>query len=157
PYGACPECEGFGRSIGIDLNLVVPDKSKTLNQGAISCWTGPKFSSYLRDLGVVAKKAQVRMDVPYALLSDEEKATIWEGFGKEFDGLKGFFRELETHTYKLHYRVILSRYRGYTTCAKCHGSRLRLAALHVKVAGLTIYDVVKKTITHARDFFETIA
>ena len=156
PYGACPECEGFGRSVGIDMNLVVPDKSKTLNQGAISCWTGPKFSSYLRDLSHVAKKANVRLDTPYALLNEDEKQTIWEGYGSEFDGLSGFFRELETHTYKLHYRVILSRYRGYTTCSKCHGSRLRPAALNVKVAGLTIFDVVKKTITHAREHFDTI-
>ncbi|MDP4230189.1 MAG: excinuclease ABC subunit UvrA [Bacteroidota bacterium] len=156
PYGACPECEGFGRSVGIDMNLVVPDKSKTLNQGAISCWTGPKFSSYLRDLEMVAKKAGVRMDVPYAILTDKEKEIIWEGFGKDFDGLSGFFRELETHTYKLHYRVILSRYRGYTTCSKCHGSRLRPAALNVKVVGLTIFDVVKKTITHAREHFDSL-
>jgi excinuclease ABC subunit A len=156
PFGACPECEGFGRSVGIDMNLVVPDKSKTLNQGAISCWTGPKFSSYLRDLSNIAKKAEVRMDVPYALLTDEEKQTIWEGYDKVFDGLSGFFRELETHTYKLHYRVILSRYRGYTTCSKCHGSRLRPAALNVKVAGLTIHDVVKKTIVHSREHFDSI-
>jgi excinuclease ABC subunit A len=156
PVGACPECEGFGRSIGIDMNLVVPDKSKSLNQGAITCWTGPKFSSYLRDLTSVAKLASVRMDIPYALLTDEEKQTIWDGYGKEFDGLSGFFRELETHTYKLHYRVILSRYRGYTICSKCHGSRLRPSALNVKVAGLTIHDVVKKTIRHAKEHFETI-
>jgi excinuclease ABC subunit A len=157
PYGACPDCEGFGRAIGIDMDLVVPDKQKTLLQGAISCWNGQKFSSYLDDLKRIAAEAGVRMDVPYFQLTDEERTTIWEGWGRAFDGLKGFFRELETHTYKMHYRVILSRYRGYTSCPKCHGSRLRPAALNVKIKNKTIYDIVKLTITEARRFFDTLA
>lgn len=156
PFGACPECEGFGRSVGIDMNLVIPNKSLTLNQGAIACWTGPKFSSYQRELASIAKRADLRMDVPYAILTDEEKQIIWDGYGKEFKGLSDFFRELETKTYKVHYRVLLSRYRGYTTCSKCHGSRLRQSAMNVKVAGLTIFDIVKNTIKHAREHFDTI-
>jgi len=140
PFGACPECEGFGRSVGIDMNLVVPDKQKTIKQGAISCWTGPKFGSYLDDLKSVATDAHVRLDVPFAQLTEDERQTIWEGWGKQFDGLKGFFRELETHTYKLHYRVILSRYRGYTICQKCHGSRLRPATQNVRGHGKTSHD-----------------
>ncbi len=156
PFGACPECEGFGRSIGIDMDLVVPDKTKTLKQGAIACWTGQKFSSYQRELVTIAPKADIRLSTPYAQLTDEEKHVIWNGYGKEFDGLKGFFRELETHTYKLHYRVILSRYRGYTTCEKCHGSRLRPAAHNVKVHGKSIHDVVRMTIEEAHTYFDSL-
>ncbi|HYM20372.1 MAG TPA: excinuclease ABC subunit UvrA [Candidatus Kapabacteria bacterium] len=156
PFGACPECEGFGRAIGIDMNLVVPDRSKTLRQGAIACWTGSKFSSFLHDLERIAKEAGVRMDVPYATLTDEEQKTVWEGFSPGYKGLSGFFHELETQTYKLHYRVILSRYRGYTTCPACHGSRLRPAALNVKVANNTIFDVVKMTISEAREHFNKL-
>jgi excinuclease ABC subunit A len=156
PYGACPECEGFGRAIGIDMDLVVPDKQKNLKQGAITCWNGAKFSSYLDDLRLIAKEADIRLDVPYAMLTDREKEVLWEGWGRQFDGLKGFFRELETHTYKLHYRVILSRFRGYTTCAKCHGSRLRPAALNVKVHEKTIHDIVRMTIEHAHVFFDEL-
>lgn len=157
PFGACPECEGFGRSVGIDMNLVVPDKQKSIKTGAISCWTGPKFGSYLDDLKSIANDANVRLDVPYAQLTEDERQTIWEGWGKQFDGLKGFFRELETHTYKLHYRVILSRYRGYTICQKCHGSRLRPATQNVKVHGKTIHDVVKMTIAKAKQFFDELS
>ncbi len=156
PFGACPECEGFGRAVGVDMNLVVPDKQKTLREGAIACWTGQKFGSYLHDLIAVAKEAEVRLDVPWALLTEHERETIWEGYGRTFDGLKGFIRELETHTYKMHYRVILSRYRGYTVCTKCHGSRLRPAALYVKVHGLTMFDIVKMTITKAREHFDAL-
>ncbi|HET9135266.1 MAG TPA: excinuclease ABC subunit UvrA [Candidatus Kapabacteria bacterium] len=156
PYGACPECEGFGRAMGIDMNLVVPDKSKSLRQGAVACWTGAKFSSYLHDLEKVAKKAGVRMDIPYATLTEKEQKIVWDGYGEGFKGLGAFFHDLETQTYKLHYRVILSRYRGYTTCPVCHGSRLRPAALNVKVVGKTIFDVVKMTIRQARDHFDSI-
>jgi excinuclease ABC subunit A len=157
PYGACQECEGFGRSIGIDMDLVVPDKSKTIKQGAIACWTGQKFSSYQRELLSIAPKTEIRVNVPYAHLTEEEKQIIWEGYGKEYDGLKGFFRELETHTYKLHYRVILSRYRGYTTCSKCHGSRLRPAAHNIKVHEKTIHEVVRMTIEEAHTYFDSLA
>ncbi len=156
PFGACPECEGFGRAVGIDMNLVVPDRSKSLRQGAVTCWTGAKFSSYLHDLERVSKQAGVRMDVPYATLSEEEQKTVWDGYGAVFKGLSGFFHDLETQTYKLHYRVILSRYRGYTTCPSCHGSRLRPAALTVKVAGKNIFEVVRQTIKNVRQHFEQI-
>ncbi|MBS1902632.1 MAG: excinuclease ABC subunit UvrA [Bacteroidetes bacterium] len=156
PFGACPECEGFGRAVGIDMNLVVPDKSKSLRQGAVACWNGSKFSSFLHDLERVAKAAGVRMDVPYATLTEDEQKTIWEGYSPGFKGLSGFFRELETNTYKLHYRVILSRFRGYTTCPACHGARVRPAALNVRVAGKNIFDVVQMTIRQARTHFETL-
>ncbi len=156
PYGACPECEGFGRAVGIDMNLVVPDRSKSLRQGAVACWTGTKFSSYLHDLERIATQANVRMDLPYATLTEKERKIVWDGFSPGFKGLSGFFHDLETQTYKLHFRVILSRYRGYTTCPVCHGSRLRPAALNVKVVGKTIFDIVKMTIREAREHFDTI-
>ncbi len=155
PYGACPECQGFGRAMGIDPELVVPDASRSIRQGAIVCWNGPKFSEYTRDLLAVARQADLDVDIPYSSLTEREKKIVWKGFGS-FHGVKGFFEELERQTYKLHYRVMLSRFRGYTTCPKCNGSRLRPAAMNVRVAGKTIHDVVRMQIGEAREFFETI-
>jgi len=152
PYGACPECQGFGRAIGIDQDLVTPDKSRTIRGGAIVCWNGPKFSDHLRELLAIAREADVSVDVPYGSLTERERKIVWEGFGR-FAGVEGFFQELEKQTYKLHYRVMLSRFRGYTTCPKCHGSRLRPAAMNVRVAGKTMHDIVRMTIEEARVFF----
>jgi excinuclease ABC subunit A len=153
PFGACPECQGFGRAIGIDMDLVIPDKGKSIRVGAIVCWTSQKFSEHWRSLMKIAKEAKINVDEPYASLSDREKAVIQEGFGKEFIGIDKFFRELEEQTYKLHYRVLLSRYRGYTVCPRCHGSRLRPAAMNVKITDKTIHNIVRMTIEQARDFF----
>ncbi len=155
PYGACPECQGFGRAMGIDPELVIPDPSRSLRGGAIACWNGAKFSDNLSSLLEVARALSIRLDVPYASLSDHDKKIVWGGHGK-YDGINGFFKELEKKTYKLHYRVILSRFRGYTTCPKCDGSRLRPAARNVRVAGKTIHDIVRMTIAEARQFFESI-
>jgi excinuclease ABC subunit A len=155
PYGACPECQGFGRAMGIDPDLVIPDPSRSLRGGAVVCWNGAKFSDYLGDLLSIAKEAKISMEMPYASLMDRERKIVWEGQGK-FIGINGFFAELEKKTYKLHYRVILSRFRGYTTCPKCHGSRLRPAAMNVRVAGKTMHDIVQMTIADARQFFETL-
>jgi len=152
PYGACPECQGFGRAMGIDPDLVVPDSSRSLRQGAVVCWNGAKFSEYLRDLLLIAREADIDIDLPYASLTEREKKLVWNGY-KSFAGIKGFFEELEKKTYKLHYRVILSRFRGYTTCPKCNGSRLRPAAMNIRVAGKTIHDIVRMTIDEAREFF----
>jgi excinuclease ABC subunit A len=154
PFGACPECQGFGRAMGIDPELVVPDRTKTLRNGAIICWTSPKFSEHWRALIRIAKEAKVNLDLPYHELTDREQKLVWTGYGESFIGIDGFFRELEEQTYKLHYRVLLSRYRGYTTCPRCHGSRLRPAALNVRFQQLTIHDIVKMTIADARIFFE---
>jgi excinuclease ABC subunit A len=155
PFGACPECQGFGRAVGIDLDLVVPDKSKSIRGGAIMCWTSPKFSENWRDLMKIAKEAKIDMDRPWTALSDREKKIIKEGYG-DFIGIDGFFRQIEEKTYKLHYRVLLARYRGYTTCPKCNGSRLRPAALNVRVDDKTIHDVVRMTIQIARAEYESI-
>lgn len=155
PFGACPECQGFGRAVGIDLDLVVPDKSKSIRAGAIMCWTSPKFSENWRDLMKVAKEAKIDIDKPWTALTEREKTVIREGHGG-YIGIDGFFREIEEKTYKLHYRVLLARYRGYTTCPKCHGSRLRPAALNVRVHERTIFDVVRMTIAFARSSFDAI-
>ncbi|HEY3873902.1 MAG TPA: excinuclease ABC subunit UvrA, partial [Candidatus Kapabacteria bacterium] len=161
PFGACPECQGFGRAMGIDPDLVIPDPSRSLRSGAIICWTTERFSSYWNDLLFHAREQNINVDVPYQSLSEREKMLIWKGFGN-YIGIDGFFKELEKKTYKLHYRVLLSRYRGYTTCPKCQGSRLRPAAMNVRVGSLgsdhgnTIHDIVRMTIAEARAFFESL-
>jgi excinuclease ABC subunit A len=156
PYGACPECQGFGRAVGIDMDLVVPDKGKTLREGAIQPWTTPKFKEHLRALVRVSQSAGIRLDIPYRDLSSEEVKMIHDGY-QEFDGLKGFFRMVERKTYKIYYRVLLSRYRGYTTCQGCRGGRLRSEALQVKVDGKNIADISRMTISGARAFFLSLA
>jgi excinuclease ABC subunit A len=156
PFGACPECQGFGRAVGIDMDLVVPDKSKSIRTGAISPWTSQKFGEHWRALMAIAKEAGIDVSKPFGALSEAEKRIVQEGYEHKFVGINGFFKELEEHTYKLQYRVLLSRYRGYTTCPKCHGSRLRPAALNVRVAGRTIHDAVRMTIREARTFLQTL-
>jgi excinuclease ABC subunit A len=155
PVGACPECQGFGRAIGIDMDLVVPDPSKTLRQGAVVPWTFPRWREYYLDLIKAAPKNGLPLDVPWRDLSPAHKALIQEG-GQGFDGLGAFFRYLEKRSYKLHYRVFMSRFRGYTTCPACAGSRLRKEALYLHVGGKTIHDVVRMTIDDAKVFFESL-
>ncbi|MBM2839538.1 MAG: excinuclease subunit [Bacteroidetes bacterium] len=156
PFGACPECQGFGRAVGIDMNLVVPDKNKTLREGAIQPWATPKFLENLRNLVRIAQKAGVRLDVPFAQLGPEELDVVMRGF-QTFDGIDGFFKKVEKKAYKIYYRVLLSRYRGFTICLACKGSRLRKEALSVKIDGKSIADVVRMTIASADDFFKTVA
>jgi len=153
PFGACPECQGFGRAVGIDMDLVVPDKERSLRQGAIQPWTTPKFKEHLRSLVRSAPSAGVRLDVPYRLLTEAERRVLIDGYG-DFIGLTPFFRMVERKSYKIYYRVLLSRYRGYTTCPGCGGARLRSEALQVKIAGLTIVDIVRMTLARARAFFD---
>jgi excinuclease ABC subunit A len=156
PYGACPECQGFGRAVGIDMNLVVPNDGKTIREGAIQPWTTPKFKEHLRALVRVAPSAGVRLDVPYRDLSVDEVRVIQDGYG-DFDGLTDFFRMVEKKTYKIYYRVLLSRYRGYTVCPSCKGGRLRSEALQVKVAEKNIAEIVALTISEARAFFASLS
>ncbi len=155
PVGACPACQGFGRSIGIDLNLVVPDPRKTIRQGAIQPWTFPRWREYLQDLLRIAPRAGVPVNVPFSALTPEQLNVVLHGYDG-FDGIYGFFRYIEKKLYKIHYRVLLSRYRGYTVCSECGGSRLRKDALYIRVGGKTIHDVVRMTITEARRFFEAV-
>ncbi|MBI5464662.1 MAG: excinuclease ABC subunit UvrA [Ignavibacteriales bacterium] len=155
PVGACPKCQGFGRSIGIDLNLVIPDQEKSLRGGAIFPWTMPRWKENLTDLLRIAKQAGVRVDVPYRELTSKEIDVVLHGYS-DFDGVYKFFNYIERKSYKIHYRVFLSRFRGYTACGECGGSRLRKEAANVLVAGKTIHDIVKMTITEAHGFFEGV-
>ena len=155
PVGACPSCQGFGRAIGIDMDLVVPDPGKTIRQGAILPWTFPRWKENLTDLLRVAGRAGVPVDVPFSTLTPEQLDVVMNG-ADGFDGLKKFFRYIERKSYKIHYRVFLSRFRGYTTCQECGGSRLRKEVLNIRVGGRNIQDIVRMTISDAHRFFESL-
>ncbi|MGE0451880.1 MAG: excinuclease ABC subunit UvrA, partial [Vicinamibacterales bacterium] len=152
PFGACPTCHGFGNVIELDMDLVVPDRSKTIAQNAIEPWSKPHYRAQLAELKRVAKKTGLRLDVPWSELSDEERRIVIEGTD-EYQGVRGFFRSLERKKYKVHVRVFLSRYRGYLTCPECGGSRLRREARDVKVSGRTIDQVSALTVRDAQAFF----
>jgi excinuclease ABC subunit A len=154
PYGACPRCQGFGNTIDFDLNLVVPDPSKSLDEGAIEPWTKPRFRALLNEAKVWAKGQGIPTNAPWRQLKEEDRQKLLEGDPKnDYDGVKGFFAWLERKKYKLHVRVFLSRYRGYATCPECGGTRLRPEARAVRVAERTITDVCKLTVKEARKFF----
>jgi excinuclease ABC subunit A len=155
PYGACPRCQGFGNTIDFDLELVIPDKSLTLNQGAIEPWTKPKYRSLFTDLKRFAREANIPTDVAWDDLDPEQRRMIVEGEGR-FPGVRGFFAYLERKKYKLHVRVFLSRYRGYSICSICNGARLRMEARQVRINGKNIRDVSSMTIEDALKFFEAL-
>ncbi len=133
PFGACPTCHGFGNVMELDLGLIVPDPTKSLQQNAIEPWSKPHYRSHLGALKRAARAAHVRLEVPWRDLSDEERHFVLQGDGKDFEGVHGFFRWLERKKYKVHIRVFLSRYRGYQTCPECNGTRLRREARDVQV------------------------
>ena len=155
PYGACPRCQGFGNTIDFDIDLVIPDKLKTLGDGAIEPWTKPKYRPLFTDLKRFAKQAKIPFDVPWIELEAEQREAVLNGEGK-FLGVRGFFSHLERKKYKLHVRVFLSRYRGYSVCPDCGGSRLRLEARQVKVNGRNICEVCSLTVEDALRFFEGV-
>jgi excinuclease ABC subunit A len=154
PYGACPRCQGFGNTIDFDLNLVVPDPSKSLDDGAIEPWTKPKYRVLLQEAKKWAKGRGVPTNVAWRQLTAEQRQLILEGDPEnDFEGVKGFFTWLERKKYKLHVRVFLSRYRGYATCPDCGGTRLRAEARAVRITGQSITDLCKLTVKGARVFF----
>ncbi|MBI3401493.1 MAG: excinuclease ABC subunit UvrA [Acidobacteria bacterium] len=155
PFGACPTCHGFGNIIELDLDLVVPDQSKSILQGAIEPWSKPHYRAQLAELKRAARKAKIRLDVSWSQLTDEEKRLVVDGIddGGEYAGVRGFFRWLERKKYKVHVRVFLSRYRGYLTCPDCGGARLRREARDVHVGGRTIDKVSALTVSEAQAFF----
>ena len=155
PFGACPRCQGFGNTIDFDLNLVIPDKSKSLDEGAIEPWTKPKYRPYATEMKRFARAAGIPTDVPWAELEAEQHQAIIDGH-KKFPGVRGFFEYLERKKYKLHVRVFLSRYRGYTVCSECMGARLRVEARQVKVAGKNICEVCAMTVETAAKFFAQV-
>jgi excinuclease ABC subunit A len=155
PFGACPTCHGFGNIIELDMDLVVPDPAKSIAQNAIEPWSKPHYRAQLADLKRAAKKARIRLDVPWQDLTDAEKQFVIEG-GDGFDGIRGFFRWLERKKYKVHVRVFLSRYRGYLICPDCGGSRLRREARDVRVSGRTIDQVSALTVREAQSVFAAL-
>jgi excinuclease ABC subunit A len=157
PYGACATCHGFGNIIEIDMDLVVPDPAKSINQHAIEPWSKPHYRTYLAELKRAAKPAGVRLDVPWRDLTPDEKRFVLDGDGEEYEGIRGFFRWLERKKYKVHVRVFLSRYRGYLTCPECDGTRLRREARDVRVGGRTIDRVCRLTVKEAQRFFADLA
>jgi excinuclease ABC subunit A len=152
PYGACPKCQGFGNTIDFDLNLVIPDKTLTLSEGAIEPWTKPKYKTLATEMKRNAKAAGVPLDVPWQDLTAEQQSFVLKGDGKWW-GVRGFFDYLERKKYKLHVRVFLSRYRGYSVCPECGGLRLRNEARQVKVGGKDISQVSAMTVEEATRFF----
>jgi excinuclease ABC subunit A len=154
PYGACPRCQGFGNTIDFDLNLVVPDPGKSLDDGAIEPWTKPRYRVLMQDAKKWARTQAIPTNVPWRQLSAEQRRLILEGDpANKYDGVKGFFNWLERKKYKLHVRVFLSRYRGYATCPDCGGTRLRSEARAVRITGRSITDLCKLTVKEARNFF----
>lgn len=153
PLGACPRCEGFGMIIGIDEDLVVPNKTLSVYDDAVACWKGEKMSEDKLNLIKHADKFDFPVHKPYAALSPEQKKLLWTG-NSYFYGINDFFTFLEQNQYKIQYRVMLSRYRGKTVCPVCAGSRLRKEALYVKIHGKTIHDLVTMSITDLLLFFQ---
>jgi excinuclease ABC subunit A len=157
PYGACPRCQGFGNTIDIDLNLVVPDPSKSLDDGAIEPWTKPRYRVLFQEARKWARGRGIPTNVPWRQLSAEQRGLILKGDPEnDYEGVKGFFTWLERKKYKLHVRVFLSRFRGYATCPDCGGTRLRAEARAVRVAGKAITEVCKLTVKEARVFFSAM-
>ena len=155
PIGACSVCQGFGRIAGIDEDAVIPDKSLSLAEGAITCWNSEKYSWYLKQLLRIASHVGIPVDVPYEKLGHVHREMIWKGIPeREFKGLWPFFEDIEKDAgYKVHYRVFLSRYRGYATCSECEGSRLNQDARMVRVSGKNIGEVTRMNIADAQAFF----
>lgn len=152
PLGACPVCQGYGKVTGIDEELVVPDKSKSIYDDAIMCWRGESMSWWKRQLVAVADEVGIPIHKPFYDLTVEQKNLIWRG-GSDFEGLDAFFKSLEAERYKVQYRVMLSRYTGKSVCPECGGGRLRKDATYVQVGGRTIVELVRMTIGEALAFF----
>ena len=155
PIGACPVCEGFGKVIGIDEHLVVPNRSLSVYDGAIVCWRGEKMGEWKDMVIRNAEKAGLPIFTPYFELTDEQRRMLWEGT-KYFEGIHAFFKMLEENQYKIQYRVMLARYRGKTLCPKCHGTRLKPEAGYVRVGGHSISELVDLPITELKKFFDTL-
>ncbi|MDD3728156.1 MAG: excinuclease ABC subunit UvrA, partial [Dysgonamonadaceae bacterium] len=155
PVGACPKCEGFGKVMGIDENLVVPDKSLSVYESAIACWRGEKMGEWRKEFIDKAWKYDFPVHRAYQDLSDAEKELLWKG-NQEIYGIDSFFKMLEDNLYKIQYRVMLARYRGKTTCPVCNGARLKKEALYVKVGGKSIADLVLMPVYKLKEFFDTL-
>ncbi len=155
PLGACPVCEGFGKVLGIDENLVVPDKSLSVYEGAVVCWKGEVMGEWLKEFVVSSARYDFPIHRPYYELNDKEKDLLWHG-AKGVHGIDDFFKHVEENLYKIQYRVMLARYRGKTICPACKGRRLKPEALYVKIGGKNISEIVSMPITEAKAFFDQL-
>ncbi len=157
PLGACPECEGFGNIVDIDMELVVPDPGKSLKDGAIAPWNTPAYEHELQELLALASDYDIPTNIAFSKLDDRQRALIREGVPeREFGGLNGFFAWLEKRKYKMHLRVFLSRWRSYRTCPSCHGARLRPEALAVRVGGRNLAEIAQAKISENLAFFQEL-
>lgn len=155
PLGACPTCEGFGKIIGIDEHLVVPNRTLSVYDGAVLCWRGEKMGEWLNEFLREAPAHDFPIFAPYYELTQEQKDYLWHG-PREKVCIDSFFKMLEENQYKIQYRVMLARYRGKTTCPTCHGSRLKKEASYVRVGGKNISELVEMPITQLQEFFRTL-
>jgi len=155
PFGACPSCQGFGNTIGLDVDLIIPNKDLSLAGGAIEPWTRPQYDSLQREMIRFCKSAKIPVDVPFRSLTRDQQNAVMRG-RDGYDGVMGFFDWLEQKKYKLHIRVFLSKYRGYTTCNECGGSRLRKEAIHVRVGGKNLPEISSMTVAEAAAFFNDL-
>jgi excinuclease ABC subunit A len=159
PYGACPRCEGFGRTVGIDENLVIPNKTLSLYEDAVMCWRGEKMSLCKREFiqAVAAAKLDFPVHRPYIDLTAEQRRLLWEGAPeKNVYGINDFFKWLETQQHKIQFRVMLARYRGKTVCPVCGGQRLRREASYVKVGGCSITELVQMPVSKLAEWFDNL-
>jgi excinuclease ABC subunit A len=155
PFGACPTCQGFGNTIGLDTDLVIPNPALSLAEGAVEPWTKPQYEWARTELKRFAKQEKIPFDVPFQELTKQQQRAVVEGRGG-FSGVRGFFEWLETKKYKLHVRVFLAKYRGYTLCPDCGGGRLRQEARDVLVGGRTLPQVCSLSIKDAAVFFDSL-
>ncbi len=155
PFGACPRCQGFGNTMDIDLKRVIPDPEKSLREGAVEPWTKPRYRALRAEFKRFAQRHQIPWEVPYGDLLPRQKELINAG-DEKFRGIRRFFDYLEAKKYKLYVRVFLSRYRGYTRCLSCNGSRLRAEARAVRISGKGIGEVTAMTVGDAREFFRNL-
>ena len=163
PVGACPRCEGFGRIIGIDESLVIPNRALSVYDGAVVCWRGDVMTGWKDDFILHAQEHDFPIFTPYYKLTQEQKDYLWHGTGRYIDErgweetcIDNFFKMLEKSQYKIQYRVMLARYRGKTTCPDCHGTRLRKEASYVKVGGRNINELVEMPISELKKFFDNL-
>jgi len=155
PIGACKTCEGYGKVIGIDEDLVIPNKSLSIYQDAIACWKGDKMKEWKDELVYAAEKFNFPIHKPFYELSEEQRQLLWTG-NKHFQGLNQFFQMLEENAYKIQYRVMLSRYRGKTNCPDCRGTRLKKEAMYVKVGEKSVQDLVLLPVDELKEFFANL-
>ena len=155
PFGACPTCQGFGNTITLDPDLIIPDSSKTISQTPIEPFTKPRYRRFQRKLEAYAQERKISVDQPFSELPASVRQRIWDGHG-DFPGIKGFFRYLERKKYKMHVRILISKYRAYTLCPDCHGERLCQEARDVRLKDLGIGQLTKLQISELQSFFEDL-